>query len=219
VSATAHSDTTSRFESLTGEVGVDFPEYAEPPLEPSGLARRWVAAAVRRGVREPLALALATAGRDGRASTRIVAVTAVTDRGLIFTSHSSSQKGRELAATGWASGVLYWRETGQQLIVSGPVAQLGDAESDRLWGSRPSPLHSMSTASRQSDPLRDVAALRAEAARLAATGTPLPRPARFVGYRLEYGSVEFWSASADRLHRRLRYDHDGDDWRVRRLQP
>ncbi|HEY0804664.1 MAG TPA: pyridoxine 5'-phosphate oxidase C-terminal domain-containing protein [Pseudonocardiaceae bacterium] len=47
----------------------------------------------------------------------------------------------------------------------------------------------------------------------------LPRPARFVGYRLEPAAVEFWSASSDRLHRRLRYDRDGSGWTIVRLQP
>lgn len=210
---------TSRLESLSGEVGLDFPEYEAPPPEPMGLVRQWIEQAVARGVREPLALALATADAGGRASNRIVAVIETTDRGLLFASHSTSQKGRELSATGWASGVLYWRETGQQLILSGPVAQCTDAESDALWFGRPIPLHAMSAASRQSEQLADVAALRAEAGRLGAPGTALPRPARFVGYRLRPMTVEFWCADADRLHRRLRYDHDDGQWHARWLQP
>lgn len=210
---------TSKLESLTAEVGLDFPEYESPPTEPLGLVRQWMEQATALGVREPRALALATADEHGRASNRIVAVIEASDRGLLFASHSTSQKGRELSATGWASGVLYWRETGQQLILSGPVGQCTDAESDALWSGRPIPLHAMSAASRQSEPLPDVAALRAEARRLGVTGTALPRPARFVGYRLQPITVEFWCADADRLHRRLRYDRHDGKWRTSRLQP
>ncbi|MEV7391661.1 MULTISPECIES: phenazine biosynthesis FMN-dependent oxidase PhzG [unclassified Streptomyces] len=210
---------SGRFESLSGEAGLAFPEYDTPPPEPLGLVRRWIDGAVARGVREPLALALATADGHGRASNRMVAVVEVTDRGLVFATHSTSRKGRELAVTGWASGVLYWRETGQQLILSGETAPLTDAESDALWSARPVPLHAMSAASRQSDPLTDVSALRAEADRLAATGTALPRPARFVGCRLRPTTVEFWCADPDRLHRRLRYDRRDDGWHTGRLQP
>jgi pyridoxamine-phosphate oxidase len=210
---------TSKFETLTGETDLEFPEYETPPPEPIGLLRHWMAEAVERGVREPRALSLATADRHGHASNRIVAVIDISDRGLVFSSHCSSQKGRELTATGWASGVFYWRETGQQVIFSGPAGRLSDAESDGLWHDRAVPLHAMSTASRQSEPLEDPAALRAEAGRLAAGGTPLPRPARFVGYRLAPAAVEFWCASSDRLHRRLRYDLHGQGWRTSRLQP
>ncbi|MGV9881170.1 phenazine biosynthesis FMN-dependent oxidase PhzG [Streptomyces sp. NPDC003006] len=213
---------TSQFESLTGEVDIDFPEYEHPPSDPMPLVRQWIVEATARGVREPRALALATADTRGRASNRIVAITDVSDRGLVFATHSTSQKGVELAATGWACGLLYWRETGQQLILSGPVSQLGDAESDALWFGRPIPMHSMSTVSRQSTPFEDMAAvsaLRAEAARLGAPGTPLPRPTAYVGYLLAPTVVEFWSADSQRLHRRLRYDRQGHGWRTSRLQP
>jgi pyridoxamine 5'-phosphate oxidase len=209
----------TRFETLSAKAEVEFPEYHAPPPEPIGLLRNWLARAVELGVREPRALALATADSQGRASTRIIAFNAITHAGLVFASHRTSQKGRELAVNPWASGVLYWRETGQQIMLSGLVTMLSDAESDAMWFSRPLPLHPMSTVSKQSDPLVDAAAMLADAGRLEAVGAPLSRPARFVGYRLEPASVEFWSASPDRLHRRLRYDRLGDSWRTTRLQP
>ncbi len=210
---------SSRFETLTGAVDLDFPEYDAPPPEPIGLVRRWIAAAVEQHVREPLSLALATADARGRASNRTVTVTSVTGEGLVFATHSTSQKGRELAATRWASGLLYWRETAQQVILSGPVRLLPATESDAIWRARAEELHSMSVASRQSERLADAASLRAEAHRLASHGAPLARPDRFVGYRLEPSTVEFWCASSDRLHRRLRYDRTGSAWRTSHLQP
>ncbi|MGH3165234.1 MAG: phenazine biosynthesis FMN-dependent oxidase PhzG [Trebonia sp.] len=209
----------SKLESLTAETELDFPEYHDPPGEPLALLRGWLAQALIRGIREPYSLALATADARGRASARIITITETTDTGLVFLSHDCSQKGRELAATGWASGVLYWRETGQQIVVSGLVRKLTGAESDALWHARPVPLHAMSVASRQSEPLADVAALRERARRLAAQGVALPRPQRFWGYLLEAATVEFWCASPDRLHRRLRYDRGPDGWRTTRLQP
>lgn len=210
---------SSRLETLTGAVDLDFPEYDAPPPEPIRLVRRWLAAAVEWQVREPLSLALATADVRGRASNRTVTVIAITDEGLVFATHSTSQKGRELAATGWASGLFYWRETAQQLILSGPVRRLPATESDAIWMARPEGLHAMSVASWQSQRLADAASLRAEARYLAALGAPLARPGRFAGYRLEPSTVEFWCASSDRLHRRLRYDRAGPAWRASRLQP
>jgi pyridoxamine 5'-phosphate oxidase len=209
----------SKLESLTASAKPDFPEYENPPGEPFGLLSGWLDEARARGVREPYALALATADEQGRSSVRIIAIIALTAAGLVFSSHDCSQKARELAATGWASGVLYWRETGQQIMISGPVRKMTGAESDALWYARPIPLHAMSAASRQSEPLSDVAALRAEASRLEALGVALPRPGRFCGYRLEPAVVEFWCPASDRLHQRLRYDREPGGWRVTRLQP
>lgn len=194
-------------------------EFDAPPADPMSLFRAWFDGAVEQGVREPGALALATADARGRASNRIVQVLQVRTAGLVFTSHAGSRKGRDLAATGWASGVLYWREAGRQTIVTGPVGPLPDAESDALWAARPVSTHPMSVASHQSAPLPDEDALREQALRLTRAGLPLARPAAWLGYLLTPESVEFWQASPDRLHRRLRYERSGHGWTTDRLQP
>ncbi|GAA2777100.1 phenazine biosynthesis FMN-dependent oxidase PhzG [Saccharopolyspora taberi] len=207
---------SSRYESLTGTVEAGFPEYDSPPADPLDLARRWLESAADHGVREPRSIALATADGRGRVSNRIVTAIELSARGLLFTTHTSSRKARDLSENAWASGNLYWRETSQQLIVSGPVRRLDDAECDALWDARPVALHAMTSASRQSEPVRDVARLRAEARRLAG---PLPRPERFAGYLLDPAEVEFWNSRPDRLHQRLRYERDGAAWQWSRLQP
>lgn len=194
-------------------------EFDTPPTDPIPLAQAWFKAAVEQSVREPGVLALATVDVEGRCSNRIVQTIRLTDRGLVFTSHATSPKGRDLAATGWASGVLYWRETAQQVILTGPVERLSDAECDDLWYARPPSTHPMSVAAVQSELLADEEALRAHAARLGESGEPLPRPTAWVGYQLVPSTVEFWHGSQDRLHRRLRYRHDGAAWTSVRLQP
>jgi dihydrophenazinedicarboxylate synthase len=217
------SGTAARFETLTAAGEAGFPEYDDPPPAPAGLLSAWLAAAAARGVREPRALALATADARGRPSARIVAISELTaDGSLIFLTHATSQKAIEIRETGHAAGVLYWRETGQQISLAGPVTWLPDATADRYWDARPVPLHAMSAASRQSEPLDGdgaVAELHGRAAALEALGTPLPRPERFAAARLDPDAIEFWSPSPDRLHRRLRYDRGPAGWRWSRLQP
>ncbi|NSC25486.1 pyridoxal 5'-phosphate synthase [Streptomyces albus subsp. chlorinus] len=210
---------SSQYETLTGPADPDFPEYDNPPPEPLKLAAQWLASAIDTGVREPKALALATADRRGRPSSRTVVVLEIDQHGLRFSTHSTSRKGREIAENGWASGLLYWRETAQQLIFSGPVVRLDAAEADRHWEARPAPLRPMSTVSWQSDRLDDPEAMLKEAERLTPLQETLARPDRFATYRLEPTSVEFWASSSSRLHRRLRYDLTEDGWRTVRLQP
>ena len=102
---------------------------------------------------------------------------------------------------------------------NGPVTPVSEERADALWASRPVPLHAMSSASRQSEPLTDPTALRVRAGQLAATGAALPRPDRYVGYHLRPEEVEFWCARPDRLHHRLIYRWAGGRWHVTRLQP
>jgi dihydrophenazinedicarboxylate synthase len=195
------------------------PEFDSPPANPIKLFREWFEKAKTQGAREPDALALGTADRTGRASTRFVQMVSITDVGLVFITNDGSQKGRDIAATKWASGALYWRETKQQIILAGPVERLSSNESDALWDARPADTRLMSVASQQSSPLENEQALRAEVQRLAEVGEPLLRPADWSGYHLVADMVEFWQESSDRLHRRLRYDRAGSGWTTRRLQP
>lgn len=183
------------------------------------LLRQWLDAAKEREVREPGAMVLGTTDHAGHASGRIVMLVGVTATGLLFTSHAASRKGSDLAANPLASGVLYWRETRQQITVSGPVERLTGAESDTLWAARPASTHPMSVASEQSAPLADEEALRARADDLSGSAEPLPRPAGWFGYHLVPDTVEFWLESPDRLHRRLRYEHAHSRWSAGRLQP
>ncbi|MDQ0904462.1 pyridoxamine-phosphate oxidase [Streptomyces canus] len=213
---------STRSETLTTTIELDFPEFLMPPPEPMALLAGWLESSTAHGVREPRALALATADARGRASSRIVAVNAVTDAGLVFITHAGSRKGRELAENPWASGVLYWRETSRQITLAGPVRLLPRAEAEALWFARPVFTHPMTSVSRQSEPLSgldEFAELRARALELGALERPLPCPETFVAYRLEPESLEFWAHGTDRLHERLRYDRVGDGWRTSRLQP
>lgn len=194
--------------------------FAAPPEEPLATLVAWFEEAKAGGVREPGVLTLATASAAGRVSNRAVQTIRIGDEGLVFTSHSGSQKGRDIAATGHSSGVLYWRELGRQVILSGRTTPLSAERCDQLWFARPASTHPMSVAAVQSAPLDDEDKLRAEAARLGESGQALPRPDQWLGYLLAPDTVEFWEAAPDRLHRRLRYDRTDDGgWAWTRLQP
>jgi pyridoxamine 5'-phosphate oxidase len=205
-------------ETLSGDPGLELPEFDAPPEEPLPLLERWLAAADERGVREPRALALATADAEGRPSSRIVLLKQASPA-IVFAFSANSRKGRELAANPRAAGTLYWRETLQQVVFEGPVKRLGAEESDRIFAERPPAGQATTVASNQGEALDDPGALRREAAELAEGGDALRRPEDWGGYRLDTDQVEFWHGSPDRLHRRLLYVKDDDGWRHRRLQP
>lgn len=195
------------------------PQFSTQPSEPMALVRVWLDDAIANNVREPSALALGTADIHGHASNRIVQMLDVRDKGVVFTTHAGSLKGRQLAHTSWASGVLYWRETNRQVILTGPTHPLPDGDSDMLWAARSISAHPMSVISEQSKPLSSENAMRMKATQLAESGRPLARPPAWLGYLLQPESVEFWQADPGRLHQRLRYNRVDSGWDVNRLQP
>jgi len=205
-------------ETLSGDPDLELPEFDEPPADPLPLLERWLRLADERGVREPRALALATADADGRPSSRILLLKQVTPA-LVFAGGYESRKGRDLAGNPRAAGTLYWRETLQQITVEGPVRRLSEAESDAIFGERPHGAQATAVASRQGEQLEDPAELRRSADALAASDEPLDRPARWGGWRLDPDLVEFWHGSPTRLHRRLLYIKGESGWKHQRLQP
>lgn len=196
------------------------PEFQTAPYDPVALLQEWLVAAKRSGVIEPDIMALGTTGPSGRTSTRFVQLYRVTDVGIVFITKDYSHKGRDIAATGWASAALFWRETRQQITLAGPVEKLPVADADRFWAECPASSRPMTVVSRQGAALTDEQVLRRRVAALAASRQGvLPRPAAWRGYQLVPDTVEFWLEDPDRLHRRLRYDRVNESWRSRRLQP
>lgn len=45
------------------------------------------------------------------------------------------------------------------------------------------------------------------------------RPAKWSAYHIKLETIEFWHGSADRLHKRLRYNLTPNGWQHNRLQP
>jgi pyridoxamine 5'-phosphate oxidase len=205
-------------ETLSGDPTLVLPEFDDPPEDPLPLLERWLQLADERGVREPRALALATADAEGRPSSRILLLKQVTPA-LVFSGSYESRKGRELKANPRAAGTLYWRETMQQITIEGPVRRLAEAESDAIFGERPADARATTVASRQGTPLDDPAALRRKADALSSSGEPLGRPPGWGGFHLDPDLIEFWHGSPDRLHRRLLYVKQEGRWTHQRLQP
>lgn len=194
--------------------------FDHPPAEPFALLRAWVDRARAAGVREPLAVTLATAGPDGRATSRTVVLRGVDDGGALLTSVRGGTKGEQLRANPWAAVTAYWRETGQQVNLAGPVTEVADAAADALFAAMPRVAQAAAAVSEAGRPLVDEDDLRRRAAALLASDGPIPRPDGWTGFRVVAEQVELWQSSPDdRLHRRLRYRRTPDGWTAERLQP
>lgn len=199
-----------------------------PPLEPGDLLpdpiaqfRAWLDVALTSNLREPTAIALATADASGAPSVRMVLLKQVDADGFLFHTNYESRKGRELEATGRASFVIYWAELDRQIRVEGTVARATPAESDAYFRTRTRASRFSAIASPQSRVIPGRPVLEDRVARLMSEHAAAEpgRPANWGGYRLRPASIEFWQSGADRLHDRLRYRRDAAGWIVERLAP
>lgn len=205
--------------SLSGDATLELPEFDRPPADPIALLDAWITTATAEGVREPRAVALATANAAGEVSIRTVILKQVDSSGILLAFSRTSRKGRDLADNPHAALNLYWRERLQQVSISGVIRRASDTESDAEFHARPRSAQATSAASHQSEPLVDLEALRRRATSLERQPGALPRPVDWCAWWLVPHTIEFWHGSTDRLHRRLLYSRAPAGWQAQLLQP
>jgi len=169
------------------------------------------------------AMTLATVDADGAPDARMVLLKGWDERGFRFFSNRESSKGAQLAAAPRAALILYWRELDRQVRIRGPVEQLGEAESDEYFASRPRESQLGAWASPQSRPLGDREELDARLNEIEdrfADGAEVQRPPHWGGYLVRPELIEFWQGQVGRLHDRFVYRRAGEGgWSIERLAP
>ncbi|WP_300014508.1 pyridoxamine 5'-phosphate oxidase [Pseudonocardia sp.] len=182
----------------------------------------WLREAESAGVAEANAMVLATAGEDGRPSSRTVLCKGLDPRGVVFFTNYTSAKSHDLRATRYASATFPWYPQHRQVHVRGTVEEVTAAETQEYWRSRPRGSQLGAWASAQSVVVRDRKVLDDALAGVTQRfgDGPVPVPAHWGGWRIVPEQVEFWQGRANRMHDRLRFQLGRDrTWTVRRLAP
>jgi pyridoxamine 5'-phosphate oxidase len=177
---------------------------------------RWFDEA-RDVVRLREAMAVATATAAGVPSVRMVLLKSADKHGLVFFTHYTSRKGRELEQNPHAALLFHWDPLGRQVRVEGSVERVSAEESDAYFATRPAGARAGARASRQSEVLADRAALELRVAELGQG--ELTRPESWGGFRVVPEAWEFWQHRDDRLHDRFRYTRRDGAWLLERLYP
>lgn len=203
--------------------------YDNAALDESALAeswapqlRAWLEQAVSAGLSEPNAMVLATANADGLPSSRTVLCKGVDDRGVVFYTNYTSSKSHDLSSTRYASATFPWYGLHRQVHVRGEVEKVSATETAQYWAWRPRGSQLGAWASPQSRVVGGRAeldnALRSVRRRFDDVDE-VPAPPHWGGWRIRPDVVEFWQGREDRMHDRLRYVRNDDDWRIERAAP
>lgn len=182
--------------------------------------QHWLSEAMQAKVNEPTAMNLATVGDNGRPQARIVLLKEVAAQGLVFFSNYQSRKGRALAHNPYAAVTFFWPELERQVRIEGIVQHLNNTDSDAYFKTRPYTSRIGAWASQQSEVISSKLELMTRATKFAAKYLlAVPRPPHWGGYVLIPNQFEFWQGRPSRLHDRIQYIWQNDNWIRQRLAP
>jgi pyridoxamine 5'-phosphate oxidase len=174
------------------------------------------------GDREPNAMTLATADREGHPSVRVVLLKGFDERGFVFFTNYESRKGQHLAQNPRAALNFHWPWLERQIQIEGNVSRVSREESQTYFDKRPLKSRLSAIISPQSSPVSSRTELEQrleEVSRQYPDGNP-PVPEFWGGYRVFPERMEFWQGRENRLHDRFLYTLTLDgSWRIERLGP
>lgn len=185
------------------------------PDTPYTLFHQWMKEAEDKELNDANAMALATAGKDGQPSLRMVLLKELTADGFCFYTNAQSQKGTELAENPHAALLFHWKSLRRQVRIEGPVSLLPDAAADDYFASRPRGSRIGAWVSQQSRPLVNYQTLKNETdekTKSFADDENIPRPDYWKGYVVTPQRIEFWVDGEFRLHERYVFERNGDGW-------
>jgi pyridoxamine 5'-phosphate oxidase len=190
--------------------------------DPNVQFEHWIADVIEAGLPEPTAMVLATVSAAGQPRARTVLLKAHDEAGFSFFTNRTSRKGSDLDEVPRACLLFGWHAIHRQVIIEGPVTQIGPQASAAYFHSRPRASQLAAWASRQSTVVSSRQELEERYQRLAERwpeGTQVPWPEFWGGYLVTPQAFEFWHGRANRMHDRFRYRQGADGWVIERLAP
>ena len=208
-------------------------EEADVASNPIDQFTRWWNEAVASQIDEVNAMTLATVNAAGVPAARIVLLKGYNPSGFIFFTNYESDKGKNLAQNPNAALVFFWKELERQIRIEGTVQKVSAEESDRYFNSRPASSRIGAWASPQSAVIENRLVIEQNVERYSSifANDSIERPDHWGGYIVKPTSIEFWQGRSSRLHDRIRYKLETNDynaatdtrtdanWTIERLAP
>ena len=183
----------------------------------------WFNEAKKTEINDPNALALATVGKNGVPSVRMVLLKDFNKKGFVFYTNLNSRKSIEIKSNPNASICFHWKSLLRQVRITGKLSNVSDVDADNYYNSRSYGSRIGAWASNQSSVLKSRDELLKsieEFKKKYPNKKNIPRPKHWSGWNLNPVEIEFWLDGNNRIHERLRYTRkDNNNWEKDLLSP
>ncbi|GAA4324614.1 pyridoxamine 5'-phosphate oxidase [Pontixanthobacter gangjinensis] len=192
------------------------------PRDPFDLFESWFHLADEAdSVEEANAMSISTVGKDLWPRTRVVLLKSFSREGFVFFTNYESQKGKDLQENPKCCISFFWPSLEKQVIITGKVSKLSEEESEEYFHSRPRGSQLGANASNQSSviPSREYLENRLQELEDKFEGQEIPKPDYWGGYNIKPVRFEFWQGRESRLHDRIQFTKEAQNWNIERLAP
>lgn len=183
---------------------------------------KWFKEAIDAELVEPNAMTLSTADKNGKPTGRIILLKGMENESFVFFTNYNSRKGREISENPKVGLTFWWDGLQRQVRIDGTIKKIAPEASTAYFQSRPRGSQIGAWASPQSEAIisREILSSRVDAVTEQFKGKAiLPRPQHWGGYAVFPDEIEFWQGRADRLHDRILYLKENNNWTKKRLAP
>lgn len=192
---------------------------AQSSNDPFEELKLWLNCAHTEEIPDYNAFHLGTTNLDGNITGRILLLKEVSPTGLIFFTHYTSRKGKQISENNKVSATFFWPTLDRQIRIEGLAEKLNDSANDTYFKSRPIESQVATVISKQSKHLKNRETIEEQFDTLIKSGLQIERPKTWGGYVILPNYFEFWQGRPHRLNDRIVYEKHNEKWIKQRLAP
>ena len=181
----------------------------------------WFEEAKKIGLKDPNAMNVASATKSGIPSSRMVLLKAYSEEGFIFYTNYTSRKSGEILDNPIVALNFFWDALERQIRIEGEIKKVEKEVSDAYFNSRSRLSQLGAHASNQSQIIENYEELtdKLNSFDEKYKDKDIPRPDHWGGFIVIPSTIEFWQGHDGRLHDRLKFEKENDNWVMKRLSP
>jgi pyridoxamine 5'-phosphate oxidase len=203
-------------------------DFAKGQLSENSVAKspciqfeNWMKDAIECKITEVQAFNLCTVNKYNKPSSRIVYLREFGDNDFYFYTNYQSRKALDISTNNNVSITFFWPELERQIRIEGTIIFAEKEKSDAYFNHRPTESKIGAWSSPQSKTLANREILD----KLVLENTTkfkdkdITRPEFWGGYKITANYYEFWQGRKSRLHDRIAFTLENDNWKIERLAP
>ena len=188
---------------------------------PMPLFKTWFDDAQSAGILLPESMSVSSCNKEGQPSSRMVLLKDHDEQGFVFFTNYGSRKSQDFEENNKVALLFHWNVLQRQVRIEGTVEKVSTQESEQYFHSRDKGSQTGAWASKQSTKLSHDEELKDRMKHFQEKfgDGEVPLPEFWGGWRIKPTNIEFWQGRANRLHDRICFEKEGDDWVQHKLHP